>query len=76
MIKFIREIFKAKANCNTRSDEFIWTLAEALYRDEKVSIGAIPLPIKEQDCANRYYDVAKYLIQFVTDNYGDKENGI
>jgi len=73
MIKVIRKFFKCKVHAETRDDEFIWSLAEALlWRDEEVSMGAIPSPIKEQPTANRYYDDAKYLVQFLTGRWGKK----
>jgi hypothetical protein len=49
-----------------RDDEFVWNMAEALlWRDEEVSPASIPAPIKEQPDANRYYDDALYMINFV-----------
>jgi hypothetical protein len=49
-------------------EEFLWALAEALmWRDESVSMAAIPLPIKEQpkEERQRYYADAKYIAKFV-----------
>lgn len=75
MINVIREFFR----CNIapeRNDEFVWVLAEALlWRDEEVSIGAIPSPIKQQPDANRYYDDALYLIQYVTNRTTNNSAG-
>lgn len=73
MITAIRNFFKADVS-DTRTDEFIWALAEALlWRDEEVSIGALPSPIKEQPHASRYYDDAKYLIRRVTNRFPEDE---
>lgn len=75
MIKLIRKFFSVTLieEPNMRQDEFIWALAEALlWRDEEVSAGAIPSPIKQQAQGYKYYDDAKYLIQFVTDRWSKK----
>lgn len=69
MIKIIRQFFCCSI-ADSRDDEFIWALAEALlWRDEGVSAGAIPAPIRKQPDASRYYDAAKYLIQHVTSRW-------
>jgi hypothetical protein len=47
-------------------ERFLWALAEALlWRDGCPSMGAIPSPIKEQPNAKRYYEDAKYVLEFV-----------
>lgn len=72
MFSIIRKFFNADTNLQERNDEFIWELAEALlWRDEEVSLGAIPSPIKMQPEASRYYDDARYLIDFVTKKEGE-----
>ncbi len=53
--------------------DFVWTLAEALmWRDEEVSIGAIPASIHDQPERQRYFRDAKYLINFVNKKYRPK----
>lgn len=50
-----------------RNDPFVWDLAEALlWRDEEVSMAAIPRPIREQPEADKYYDDALYIIKYLT----------
>lgn len=67
MIKFFKRFFQSDLS-EERNDEFIWMLAEALFwRDEEVSIVAIPHSIKKQTFAKKYYDDAKYLIDFVNE---------
>lgn len=63
MIKFIKELFNK--DCK-EDDSVLWYLAEALlWRDNNASVVNIPAPIKEQPDAQRYYDDAVYIAEFV-----------
>jgi hypothetical protein len=72
MWKVVKQFFKCSIAIG-REDQFVWALAEALlWRDEEVSMGAVPTPIKEQPEAARYYDDALYLIKHVTDRWNEE----
>ncbi|WP_138476185.1 hypothetical protein [Dyadobacter bucti] len=64
-IKKIKSIFE-KPKPDPVQENLIWALAEALlWRDEEVSMAAIPSPIRQQPNAKRYYNDAVYLLEWM-----------
>ena len=68
--QFIKWLLSRKEDYASEDEDFVWALAEALlWRDEGVSCGAIPAPIRQQPDAKKYYDDAEYLITATLSKY-------